>query len=161
MDRRLFSCALALCLFFPLAAIKAAAAEILGYAIVQDDGSLRLNGRQIRLYGIYIPPSTPSCRVFERPITYAPCAALALDFRIGTGFVHCELKSMNADDSIVALCRAGSEDLSAYLLASGWAIALPDAPFQYFALEKIARHQSVGVWGLPLDPPRQTTLDAR
>ena len=43
------------------------------------------------------------------------------------------------------------EDLSAYLLEQGWAVALPDAPFEYQTLEKIARSRGFGVWGTPVD----------
>jgi len=142
------------CLLFLSAAAQVAAADISGYAFVQDDGSLTLKGRHVRLYGIYIPPTSRSCRTFERPVTCAPRAALALDFRIGVDFVHCEPRSKSPDGRIVALCRVGGEDLSAYLLARGWALALPDAPFEYAALEKIARHQGVGVWGLAVDGVR-------
>jgi endonuclease YncB( thermonuclease family) len=61
----------------------------------------------------------------------------------------------NMDGSIVALCRVNGEDLSAYLLERGWALALPDAPFEYAALEKIASHKGMGVWGLTLEKVRQ------
>ena len=50
-----------------------------------------------------------------------------------------------------ALCRVRGEDLSAYLLSRGWAVALPDAPFEYAVLEKIARERHVGVWGFTVD----------
>ena len=155
MDHRPFLCALALCfLVFQLVETTAAAAEITGYAFVQDDGSMKVDGRHVRLFGIYIPPTSQSCRTFERPVTCAPRAALALDFKIGAEFVHCEPQSKDADGSIVALCRVRGEDLSAYLLTRGWAVALPDAPFEYSVLEKIARQQGVGVWGLSLDRVR-------
>ena len=144
----------ALSLLSLLLAMTAAVADISGYAFEQDDGSLRMSGRIIRLFGIYIPPTAQSCRAFERPITCAPQAALALDFKIGADFVHCEPRSKNEDGSIVALCRVGGADLSAYLLERGWALALPDAPFEYAALEKIARHKGVGVWGLALERVR-------
>ncbi len=154
MDHRPLLYLLAICLFFPLAAQTAAAAEISGHAFVQDDGSLKVDGRHIRLYGIYIPPTSTSCRSFERPVICAPRAALALDFRTSADFVHCEPKSRDRDNTLVALCRVGGEDLSAYMLTRGWAVALPDAPFEYSTLEKIARHQGVGVWGVPLDRVR-------
>ena len=32
------------------------------------------------------------------------------------------------------------------------ALALPDAPFDYQAVEKIPRHRGIGVWGFPIDP---------
>ena len=150
-----FLYALALSILLALSvATKATAADISSYAFVQDDGSLRVDGRAIRLFGIYIPQTAQSCRLFERPVTCAPRAALALDFKIGADFVHCEPMMKNVDGSIVARCRVSGEDLSAYLLERGWALALPDAPFEYTALEKIARHKGVGVWGLTLEKVR-------
>jgi endonuclease YncB( thermonuclease family) len=125
--------------------------EISSYAFVQDDGSLRVSGHTVRLFGIYIPPTARSCRSFEHPVTCAPQAALALDFKIGADFVHCIPQTHNDDGSITAVCRAGDTDLSAYLLGRGWALALPDAPFEYAAQEKIARHRGLGVWGLPVE----------
>lgn len=144
--------ALSLLLALPAAAVRAD--EISSYAFVQDDGSLRVSGNTIHLFGIYIPPTAQSCRSFERPVTCAPQAALALDFKIGADFVHCLTQARNDDGSITAVCRVGDTDLSAYLLSRGWAMALPDAPFEYAAQEKIARHRGLGVWGLPVEKRR-------
>lgn len=149
--------ALALNLLLALSAAGVRADEISSYAFVQDDGSLRVSGYTIRLFGIYIPPTAQACRRFERPVMCAPQAALALDFKIGADFVHCDPQTRNDDGSITALCRVGDTDLSAYLLDRGWALALPDAPFEYVALEEIARNRGVGVWGLSVErrrPPR-------
>ena len=142
---------LALNLLLALSAAGLRADEISSYAFVQDDGSLRVSGYTVRLFGIHIPPTAQSCRSFERPVTCAPQAALALDFKIGADFVHCTPRARNDDGSITAICRVGDTDLSAYLLSRGWALALPDAPFDYAALEKIARHRGLGVWGLPVE----------
>ncbi len=130
-----------------------AAADISSYALVQRDGTLRVDGHTIRLYGIHIPPTEETCRTHERPIRCGPRAALALEFKI-QGFVRCHPIARNADESLVALCRADGVDLSAYLLQRGWALALPDAPFEYVALERIARHRHLGVWGLSIEPFR-------
>jgi endonuclease YncB( thermonuclease family) len=46
------------------------------------------------------------------------------------------------------------EDLAAYLIRHGWALARPGAPFEYHALERIAREQSAGVWGFSVDAIR-------
>ena len=83
-------------------------------------------------------------------------AAIALDFKI-SGFVRCEIIDTNSDGSLVGWCRvkashfSAGEDLSAYLLESGWAVALPDASIEYQTLEKIARSRKLGVWGTPVD----------
>lgn len=145
--RRLTLLALVAPLF---AASPRLSADVSSYAFVQDDGSLRISGNTYRLYGIYIPPTARTCRTFERPVTCGSRAALALDFKIGVDFVRCEDRSRNADNSITAVCRASGQDLAAYLLERGWALALPDAPFEYTALERIARERHIGVWGIPL-----------
>lgn len=131
--------------------LPGAPADVTSYAFVQNDGSLRIAGNTYRLYGIHIPPTGETCRTFERPVVCGSRAALALDFKIGVDFVHCEDKHKNADGSITAVCRVNDEDLAAYLLQRGLALALPDAPFEYAALERIAREQKIGVWGIPLD----------
>lgn len=125
------------------------AAEFQSYARVNDDGSLKVGRRTVHLYGIHIPKTDRVCRRSIRPVRCAPRAALALDFKIDT-FVRCERKAERPDRSVVGQCWVDDEDLSAYLLARGWAAALPDAPVEYQVLERIARRRGLGVWGLPL-----------
>ncbi len=125
-------------------------AQVSSYAFVNDDGSLRIKGRTYRLHGVYIPPTGQSCRSFERPVQCGTRAALALDFKI-QGFVRCQPHDENDDGTISAYCTTDGEDLAAYLVERGWALALPDAPFEYQALEKIARHRGLGVWGFPVE----------
>ena len=129
----------------------AAAPDIVSYAIVQDDGSLRVQGRTIRLFAIYVPPTGRTCRTVIRPVRCAPRAALALDVKIGARFVRCERTGAGPRRSIEAVCRVDGEDLGAYLIAQGLALARPGAPFEYAALERIARARRLGVWGFPAE----------
>ena len=132
------------------------AREFYSYALVQEDGSLLIKGHIFHLDGIYIPPSDQQCRTFENPIRCAPRAVLALDFKV-KGFVRCIEQSENEDGSLNAICYSGAsrfsegEDLGAYLIEQGWAVALPDAPYDYHVLERIARHQNRGIWGFLVD----------
>ena len=143
--------AVVLFLLFPL---KADNREITSYAFVQEDGTLRIRGKVIRLFGIHIPATDEICRFSQNPPTCTSRAAQALRFKKGANFVHCEPKQEHPDRTITALCRVEGEDLSAYLLERGWALATPDAPFDYMALEKIARHRSLGLWGFPVQRSR-------
>ncbi len=137
-------------------AVAAGPREIVGLAIVQDDGSLLIKEQSIELDGIYIPDTDRQCRSRERPVRCAPRAALALDFRV-RGFVTCEPRGRSDAGRIRAVChvdRTGlspGEDLGAYLIQHGWALALPDAPFEYQAMERIARAKALGVWGTAVD----------
>lgn len=126
-------------------------AEIVSYAFVNEDGSLRISGHTIHLYGLYIPPTDDTCRTFERPVKCAPRAVLALDFTIGSHFVHCEPQARREDGSIEAVCRAGDENLNEWMLMNGWAVARPEAPFEYKVMEEIARERHIGIWGFPVD----------
>jgi endonuclease YncB( thermonuclease family) len=142
-----------------LAVGNSQAREFTSYARVNADGSLRVGSREVNLYGIYIPPTGQTCRTYFSPPVCGSRAALALEFRI-QGFVHCEQKQLNRDRSLTAVCHvdrtrfSDGEDLAAYLVSRGWALALPEAPFEYHALEKIARQQFVGVWGFSVDAIR-------
>jgi len=148
-----------------LSATAAAAPPIRGLAFVQEDATLRINRKVIRLYGIHIPSTDQSCRTDQRPVLCAPRAALALE-RKAKGFVRCA--PMDTDGRVViGRCYAGAtphsagEDLSAYMLAEGWAVALPEAPFEYQTLERIAKHKGIGIWGVPIDRPRLRPSPAR
>lgn len=130
--------------------------EISSSAKVNEDGTLRISGKTIHLYGIHIPRTNRTCRTNRIPSVCGSRASVALDFKID-GFVRCEIMSELDDGGLVGWCRVKvssfdeGEDLSAYLLEQGWAVALPDAPFEYQTLEKIARSRQFGVWGIPVD----------
>ncbi|MGH6640395.1 MAG: thermonuclease family protein [Polaromonas sp.] len=129
--------------------------EISSFAFVQEDGSLKVAGDLIRLYGIYIPPTEQACYTFIRPVPCGPRASLALEFKISGDFVRCIPRATNPDGSITASCRTGNEDLSVWMLQRGWAVALPDAPFEYHTMERIAHARGIGIWGIPIDAPRR------
>lgn len=132
------------------------AREISSYAFINDDATLRIKRKTIHLYGIHIPKTSNNCRTSQSPPVCGSRASLALDFKI-SNFVRCELIEKNADGSYTGWCRVNAshfdegEDLSAYLLERGWAVALPDAPVEYQALEKIAYRRGFGIWGFPID----------
>ncbi|MDQ2694972.1 MAG: nuclease-like protein [Pseudomonadota bacterium] len=140
----------ALAAAFLLLSATAGAWDVRSYAFINDDGSLRVRGRTIHLYGILIPPTAEVCRSSVRPIKCASRAALALDFKIGPGFVGCYFKDRHADGSYSGICYADGDDLAAYLLEQGWAAAAPGAPPEYVVLENIARAQDRGLWSIPL-----------
>jgi len=147
---------LTILVYFALAATSVGAREISSYAVVKEDGTLRISGKTVHLYGIYIPDTNHTCSRNRNPPVCGSRAVLALEFKID-GFVRCEIISRNDDGSVVGWCRVKAsqfddgEDLSAYLLQKGWAVALPDGPFEYHTLEKIARSRQFGVWGTTVD----------
>jgi endonuclease YncB( thermonuclease family) len=139
----------------------AAAGDIVSYAIVQSDASLRVQGKTIRLFGTYIPDGSRICRRDVRPALCGTRAANALEMKI-RGFVRCTPVAQLRDRSISAICTVeeGSildppVDLGAWLIELGLAVATPDAPFEYGVLERIARSNQRGVWGFQVDGIRR------
>lgn len=130
--------------------------DLVGPATVREDASLRIRNKIVRLAHLYIPPDGKSCSFILRPARCANRAALALDLKI-QGFVHCWTIHRNPDASLAAFCyvdrsfRSEGEDLGAYLLGRGLALAAPGAPFEYVALERIAQGRGLGVWGFQVD----------
>ena len=128
-------------------------------AFVLSDGTLKIRQQIVRLHGI--PPPNRICRDSIRPSRCASRAVLALDFRVDR-FVTCDTLFRNRDGSVNAYCSvrdSGAQlgpdvDLGAWMLHQGWAVATPDAPFEYHTLERIARAQHRGIWGFQVDSLR-------
>lgn len=139
---------------------RAAMDDIIGAATVRADGTLRVGRHLVRLYGVYIPATGKQCRTFLSPVYCGNRAAVALDSKI-QGFVFCRAVSRNVDGSVNAFCSvdrtfySDGEDLGAYLIARGLALAGPHAPFEYVALERIAQTRHLGIWGFPADSIRR------
>lgn len=132
-----------------------AIAEVGSRAIVQDDGTLLVNGKTVRLFAVHIPIIGRTCRTNIQPKKCASRAVLQLDFK-ADGFVSCESKQTHADGSVSAICYTlrDREDLGAWMLYQGWAVALPGAPIEYVTLERIARANNRGFWGFQADSIR-------
>jgi endonuclease YncB( thermonuclease family) len=134
-----------------------AAAEIVSYAIVNDDATLRVRGKTIHLYGVHVVDTRQFCDRTFRPARCQTRAAVALASRI-QGFVRCDPQVEYRDRSIGAFCyvdggstTAAPIDLGAYLIREGWAVALPEAPFAYHTYQEIAKVRRRGVWGFQAD----------
>ena len=135
----------------------ASASDIVSYAIVQDDGTLRVRGKTIRLFGVYIPSTDRNCRGNFRPPLCGNRSVRALKIKI-QGFVRCDPQAQLSDGSLSAVCYVDGNgvtdppvDLGAWLIEQGLAVAGPGAPFEYQTLERIALVNGRGVWGFQVD----------
>jgi endonuclease YncB( thermonuclease family) len=134
--------------------MRLAAESVESYAIVQDTATLSVDGRTFRLAGIYIPALNRICDASSRHISCEmQAAARALDSRI-RGFVRCDVIRKNRDGTLTGRCYYDGEDLAAFLIKTGRAMAGPDAPYEYQILERIARQQGLGLWYVPAGGPR-------
>jgi endonuclease YncB( thermonuclease family) len=153
---RAASVAVAITIAAALPAIADSPRVLHSYAIINPDATMIVRNRLVRLYGIFIPEDDQLCGRTLRPVYCGNRAAVALNFKVRQ-FVRCDVVETYDDGSVGAYCAVGAgrfddgEDLGAYLISNGLALAAPGAPFQYQALERIAAVNGRGVWGFQVD----------
>ncbi len=121
-------------------------AAIVGRASVIDGDTLEIHGTRIRLYGIDAPESGQSCTVRGKQWRCGQQAALALANKIGSRTVSCEARDRDRYNRVVAVCRAGGEDLNAWMVAEGWAMAYRRYSPDYVRQENSALASKIGIW---------------
>lgn len=153
MDWRQIGFALALLLGLAVPCGVLAGVRVLdGLAIVQQDGTLRIDGETVHLYGIYLPQFERTCSRIDRPPRCGAPSVLVLDDLV-EGFVQCQVVR-EGRNAVLGICTQPGrelfgprEDIAATLVRRGWALAADDAPAQYRALEALAKSREVGLWG--------------
>lgn len=139
----------------------AAHGDVVGRASVIDGDTIEIHGQRIRLHGIDAPESGQLCHsravyhatAWDEPWLCGQQSALALDERIAGRPVACEEKDRDRYGRVVAVCRLGEEDLNAWLVAEGWALAYRRYSMDYVDEEEAARAAGKGVWRGTFVPP--------
>ncbi|PWS35855.1 nuclease [Falsiroseomonas bella] len=127
--------------------------DLVGPATVVDADTLVVSGQRVRLDAADAPELRQSC---ERGGVSWPCgrdAAQALRQFIGTRDLRCETHGRDRFDRVLALCRAGGEDIAAWLVSEGLAVAYTRYSWRYLPQEAAARWHGRGMWGGDFDRP--------
>ena len=139
-----------------IAAGSADPEPITGPARVIDGDTLDVAGTRIRLHGIDAPEAQQSCQDSAgQPYRCGERATEALVRKIGQAAVACEARDVDRFGRVVAVCRLDGEDLSAWLVSQGWAIAYRRFSTDYVGFEEVARAERRGIWsGTFMKPER-------
>jgi endonuclease YncB( thermonuclease family) len=117
-----------------------------GVAIVLDGNTLELAGVPVRLYGIDAPESSQMCVANGRRYQCGRQAMFELADRIGGQPVSCAQQGRDDAGVLVAVCTLGGEQLNAWMVREGWALADPVHPDAYRSEEAAARAERRGMW---------------
>jgi endonuclease YncB( thermonuclease family) len=119
---------------------------IIGRASVIDGDTIEIHGTRIRLYGIDAPESSQTCLEEGKPTRCGQYAALALADKIGSSPVTCEPKDVDRYNRVVGVCRAAGEDLNAWMVSQGMAVAYRQYSVDYVPQEEQAAASKRGMW---------------
>ena len=126
---------------------------IAGVATVLDGDTVEIHGQRIRLYGIDAPEGRQVCRRDGRDWRCGRAAAHALADHIGRRPLACRPRYTDRYGRPVAVCRVAGEDIGAWLVREGWALAYRHYGTDYVADETAAKAARRGVWSATFTPP--------
>lgn len=130
------------------------AETIVGRASVIDGDTLEIRGTRIRFHGVDAPESAQTCQSPDgKAYRCGQQAALALSDKIGTANVSCEQRDIDRYKRIVAVCSASGEDLNAWLVGQGYALAYRQYGTDYVPQENEAKRAKRGIWAGTFTPP--------
>jgi len=100
----------------------------------------------VRFHGIDAPESRQLCRLDGKPWQCGKDAANALANKIARRPVTCEDLGRDRYKRIIARCTVAGEDLEAWMVANGWALAYRRFSLDYVDEEADAQAARRGVW---------------
>ncbi|MCZ6841155.1 MAG: thermonuclease family protein [Alphaproteobacteria bacterium] len=119
---------------------------IIGQVSVIDGDTIEIHGQRIRMFGIDAPESDQTCTVNGRQTRCGQQAAQALAGRIGQQTVTCDPRDVDRYGRVVAVCSAGGEDLNAWMVGQGMAVAYRQFSTDYVPQEESAAKAKAGMW---------------
>jgi endonuclease YncB( thermonuclease family) len=117
-----------------------------GIPRIIDGDTIRIGKTRIRLHGIDAPEAKQTCTVGGKEWQCGQDATNALVRIVGEHQVSCSQRDMDRYERIVAVCRAGSVDLNAWMVGNGWAVAYRRFSNEYVRDEVEAKKAGKGMW---------------
>ena len=133
--------------------VMATVSDSVALASVIDADTIEIHGQRIRLHGIDAPEGRQTCELDGQPYRCGQQAALALADYIGQRTVVCEQRDVDRYQRVVAVCHVGGEDMGAWLVSEGWALAYRRYSTDYVDEEDGARTSRRGLWRGEFIPP--------
>jgi endonuclease YncB( thermonuclease family) len=135
-------------------AAPANADDLFGIPRILDGDTVAFGDAHVRLNGIDAPEKRQTCQ--DRAGQAYRCglqAAAALTGEIGGAEIRCSGKGADRYGRLIATCWKGAEDLNAWMVASGWALAYRKYSTVYVGAEDAARAAKRGLWAGDFAPP--------
>lgn len=152
-DHMKFAPAIAIFLVMALTAPIAQAQALLGQASVIDGDTIEIHGKRIRLHGVDAPESSQPCVRAGQAWRCGAAAANALDQWIARRTVSCQALDTDRYGRTIARCSVAGQDMGAWLVGSGWALAYRQYSKDYIPAETAARLSGRNIWSGQVQAP--------
>ncbi|MGU3664630.1 thermonuclease family protein [Methylobacterium sp. A49B] len=147
---------------FLLCGPAVAAGTVSGPATVVDGDTIEVQGTRIHLYGIDAPETAQSCETAAgREYRCGREAMQALNARIAGAVVTCERREGSVAGRVAGICHAHGEDLSAWMVGQGLALASRHVTTAYNRQEGRAWATRRGIWAGTFEKPADWRQDRR
>lgn len=139
-----------------MAGADAAAGEVTGQATTRNGDDLLIAGMDLRLFGIDAFESGQRCEAGGRLYHCGRLAERALAEKIAGVRVTCQPRDLDLRRRRpVVECRIGDQNLNAWMVREGWALAYRRFALDYVDEEAAARLARRGAWRGAFVPPWQ------
>ncbi|HUR40607.1 MAG TPA: thermonuclease family protein [Verrucomicrobiae bacterium] len=136
-------------------AVSASADDLQGQASIIDGDTLEIHGERIRLHGLDAPESSQACDLAAKSWPCGRRAALALADLIGDDVVRCAARGKDRYGRTIAACSVRGQDINAWLVREGWAVAYVKYSSDYVDAEAAARAAGRNLWSGPFVMPEE------
>jgi endonuclease YncB( thermonuclease family) len=121
--------------------------DLTGPALVIDGDTIAVRSRHVRLQGIDAPETDQVCLdVQGERWTCGIAARERLSAHIAGRPITCTSRGEDRYARMLATCLAGGENLNAWMVREGWALAYVQYSREYVGDEAAARAQRRGIW---------------
>ena len=124
-----------------------------GPARIVDGDTIWIGETKIRLYGIDAPEAKQLCHRDNQPWRCGEAATEALRRLIGNNPVRCEDHGSDRYGRMIGRCYVQGEDIEAWMVLNGWALAYRRYSTDYVDEEAVAQDDQAGVWSGEFVPP--------
>ncbi len=127
-----------------------------GLAVAMSGDTVTVGGTSVRLFGIAAPFAGETCETrFGKIYDCYRKSTDVLQALIGGNEVSCEITASDRNGQKIGICRVGGTDLSAAMVARGWAFAYRRLTPAYASSEAFAESHRLGMWGGRVEMPWQ------
>jgi endonuclease YncB( thermonuclease family) len=121
--------------------------DLTGPARAIDGDTIQVGSRTIRLEGIDAPETDQVCLDGNgERWTCGITARGRLSSHIASRIISCASRGEDRHGRMLAACAAGGENLNAWMVHEGWALAYVQYSREYVSDEAAARQQRKGMW---------------